>query len=144
MDYLAQRSSVEFATQLQMTNNKFLMIIYKRQEQYQKFLTQIFSKLYYNQYGEMDSIKVKLPPPMFLNITNINQIMMNSADMVQKIIELYGTNEPDEVKAKVSKYLNLMYMSSYLDIPEIERQFRIAKQEYNQEKQSEGGEDEGY
>jgi len=35
-------------------------------------------------------------------------------------------------------------MSSYLDIPEIERQFRIAKQEYNQEKQSEGGEDEGY
>lgn len=144
LDYLAQRSSVEFATQLQMTNNKFLMIIYKRQEQYQKFLTQIFAKLYYNQYGEMDSIKVKLPPPMFLNITNINQIMMNSADMVQKIIELYGTNEPDEVKAKVSKYLNLMYMSSYLDIPEIERQFRIAKQEYNQEKQSDGGEDEGY
>lgn len=143
LDYISQRQSVEFATQLQMTSNKFLTIVYKRQEQYQKFLTEIFSKLYYNQYGEFDSIKVKLPPPMFLNITNINQIMMNSADMVQKIIEIISTDEPDEVKAYVSKQLNMMYMSSYIDLPEIQRQFTLAKQEYMKKKQKDG-EDGGY
>ena len=144
LDYISQRQSVEFATQLTMTNNKFLQVIYKRQEQYQKFLTEIISVLYYNQYGDFDSIKVKLPPPMFLNITNINQIMMNSADMVQKIIELWSTDEPDEVKAYVSKQLNMMYLGSYLDIPEIERQFKIAKQEYNVKKSSENNDDGGY
>ena len=144
LDYISQRNSVEFATQLSMTNNKFLQVVYKRQEQYQKFLTEIISTLYYNQYGDFDSIKVKLPPPMFLNITNINQIMMNSADMVQKIIELWSTDEPDEVKAYVSKQLNMMYLGSYLDIPEIERQFKIAKQEYNQKKSNETNDDGGY
>ena len=70
--------------------------------------------------------------------------MMNSADMVQKIIELWSTDEPDEVKAYVSKQLNMMYLGSYLDIPEIERQFKIAKQEYNQKKSNETNDDGGY
>ena len=130
LEYIDQRRSVEFATQLTMSNNKFLMDTYKRQSKYQKQLTRTFTVLHNNQYNDRVSLKVKLPPPMFLNITNINQVMMNISDMTSKLVELLGVGYNEEILPYVNKKLTIMYLGSYLDLDEIERIMKEAEHEW--------------
>lgn len=130
MEYIEQRRSVEFATQLTMSNNKFLMIVYKRQNKFQKILTRELKVMYFNQYNEGCSLKVKLPPPMFLNITNINQIMMNISDMSQKLVEIMGVGYPEEILPYVQKAINIKYLGTYLDLDEIESIMADAQHEF--------------
>lgn len=130
MEYIDQRRSVEFATQLTMSNNKFLMDTYKRQSQYQKILTRTFSTLYQYQFNEKASLSVKLPPPSFLNITNVNQIMMNISDMTSKLVELLGVGYDEQVLQYVNKKLTIKYLGSYLDLDEIERIMKESEQEF--------------
>lgn len=141
MEYIEQRRSVEFATQLTMSNNKFLMIVYKRQNKVQKILTKELKVMYFNQYGETCALKVKLPPPMFLNITNINQIMMNVADMAQKLVEIMGVGYNEEILPYVQKAITVKYLGTYIDLDDIEDIMKNAEHEYMIEHKSENGEE---
>lgn len=141
MEYIEQRQSVEFATQLQMSNNKFLMIVYKQQNKYQKLLTRELKVIYFNQYEESTAMKVKLPPPMFLNITNINQIMMNISDMAQKLVEIMGVGVPEEILPYVQKEITIKYLGTYIDLEDIERIMRDAEHQYIVEHPNENNEE---
>lgn len=129
MEYIEQRRSVEFATQLTMSNNAFLMSTYKRQAKYQKHLTSLYSRLYENQYDESDALKVKLPPPIFLNINNINQSLMNISDMVNKIVEIFAADVTEDIQPYVIRDLNKMFAGSLLDLDEINKVIDKAKQD---------------
>ena len=135
---IQMRQSVEYATQLTMTSSKFLRKVYNRQAKYQLNLTRIFSKLYKNEYQDDDvSLEVTLPPPMFLNITNTNQMVTNVSDYANSIAEIELADEEDEmVKRLAVKALTLHFLGSYLDLPAIDEVIAKAKQEASKLKET--------
>ncbi|MGN1394770.1 MAG: hypothetical protein ACI4V7_12200, partial [Succinivibrionaceae bacterium] len=96
----------------------------------QKNLTRIFNKLYNNEYDDEISLEVKLPPPMFLNITNTNQMINNVQDYSNSVAEIMldGT-EDDAVKQAVIREINKRNLGSYLDIEDLEETVIRAKQD---------------
>ena len=142
MEMISMRQSVEYATQLSMSSSKFLRKIYNRQSKYQKPLTRIFNKLYFNEYNENTTHEVKLPPPMFLNITNTNQMITNVNDYSGSIAEIFAGDQPDEVKNYFIRCLNQSNLGSYLDIESIMSILKRAQQEYAKNNNSENGEEE--
>lgn len=139
LEMIQMRQSVEYATQLTMTSSKFLRKVYNRQAKYQKNLTRIFSKLYKNEYQDDDvCLEVTLPPPMFLNITNTNQMVTNVQDYANSIAEIELAEEDDEmIKRLAVKALTLHFLGSYLDLPAIEEVITRAKQEASKLKNKE-------
>ena len=130
MEMIQMRQSVDYATQLSMSSSKFLRKVYNRQSKYQKDLTLIFNKLYNNEYDDEISLEVKLPPPMFLNITNTNQMINNVQDYSNSVAEIMldGT-EDDTVKQAVIREINKRNLGSYLDIEDLEETVIRAKQD---------------
>ena len=130
MEMIQMRQSVDYATQLSMSSSKFLRKVYNRQSKYQKDLTLIFNKLYNNEYDDEISLEVKLPPPMFLNITNTNQMINNVQDYSNSVAEIMldGT-EDDTVKQAVIREINKRHLGSYLDIEDLEETVIRAKQD---------------
>lgn len=130
MEMIQMRNSVDYASQLTMSSSKFLRKVYNRQAKFQKHITNIVNTLYRNEF-ENDNITltVMLPPPMFLNITNTNQMMTNVNEYSQSVAQLIMDPEEDEeVKNEVIREINKYNLGSYLNIPEIEEIARKAKQ----------------
>jgi hypothetical protein len=129
MEIIQMRQSAEFATQLTMSSSKFLKKVYNRQAKYDKFLTRIFNKIYTNEYNDGTQHKVKLPPPMFLNITNTNQMINNVTDYSASIADIMLSDIEDEnIKKSAIRDINLHYLGSYLDVDSLEETIRKAKQ----------------
>ena len=130
LELIAARQSIDYAVQLTMTNSKFLRMVYKRQSKYEKFLSKIITKIYNYEFDENSILDVKLPPPMFLNITNTNQILQNSTDYAANIAEIYLANETDdEVKNTFMKNIKLHFLGSYIDRDAIETILTASKLE---------------
>lgn len=130
IELIQARQSIDYAVQLTMTNSKFLRQVYKRQAKYEKFLSRILTKIYNFEYNTNVKLEVKLPPPMFLNITNTNQIMMNTNDFAQSIADTYLATEQDEtVRNTFIKNLKLFYLGSYIERDEVEKILIKAQQE---------------
>ncbi|MBP5595742.1 MAG: hypothetical protein J6Y02_10195 [Pseudobutyrivibrio sp.] len=135
IELIQARQSIDYAVQLTMTNSKFLRQVYKRQAKYEKFLSKIITKVYNLEYDTNIKLELKLPPPMFLNITNTNQIMMNTNDFAQGIADTYLATEQDEtVRNTFIKELKLHYLGSYIDRDEVERILLRAQQDAAVEK----------
>lgn len=130
MEMIQMRQSVEYAAQLTMSSSKFLRKVYNRQSKFEKNITRIINKIYNNEYDDNITIDVILPPPMFLNITNTNQMMTNvneySSSVAQLIID---PNEDEEVKNYVIRQINKFNLGTYLNIPELEEIANQARQE---------------
>jgi hypothetical protein len=120
LDLIQARQSIDYAVQLTMTNSKFLRKVYNRQAKVQKFFSQIVTKIYNAEYEADDELRVQLPPPMFLNITNTNQIMDNVNQFVQSIVDGEMPNEQDDLKLTFGKNLRRYYLGTYLDYDTIE------------------------
>ena len=131
LELIQARQSVDYALQLTMTNSKFLRKVFNYQGRFGVFLSTLITKLYNSEYMENCDINVKLPPPMFLNITNVNQLMDNTNAMVENIINIYmGQNDQDGVKRDVfTKNLKLHYLKSYIDIDAVEAIYKRSQQE---------------
>ena len=130
LELIQARQSIDYAVQLTMTNSKFLRKVYNRQAKYQKFCSEILTKLYNGEYNEESSLTVSLPPPMFLNITNTNQIITNTRDYVESIWAEDVADETDEVFKVIYKRKLLNYhLGSYIDISKHEEIKNQAKQE---------------
>ena len=130
LELIQARQSIDYAVQYTMSNSKFLRKVYKRQAQYEPFMSTIITKIYNYEYDESIQLEIKLPPPMFLNITNTNQIMMNTNDFAQAVADIYLSNEPDDVTKNIfTKKLKLELLGSYIDVGNLEHLLNIAKQE---------------
>lgn len=129
IEMIQMRNSVDYSSQLTMSSSKFLRKVYNRQSKYQKNLTNIFNKLYANEFDDNITLSVVLPPPMFLNLTNTNQMMTNVNEYSQSAAQLILDPDEDEsVKNEVIREINKTYLGSYLDIQMLEDVANKAKQ----------------
>ena len=143
MEMIQMRQSVEYATQLSMSSSKFLRKVYNRQAKYQENLTRIFNKLYNNEYDDNISLTIKLPPPMFLNITNTNQMMTNVNEYSNSVAQvLLDPSESEEVKNAVIREINRQHLGSYLNMDELEEMVKKAKHETSKNIESSDNEEE--
>ena len=130
LELIQARQSMDYAVHYTMTNSKFLRKVYNRQASYSKFLSIIFTKIYNYEYGTNDKLQVKLPPPMFLNITNTNQVIQNTLDFANNVVTIYMADEPrDDVKMKFTTKVQKYYLGSYLDFDVLEKLKTESEQE---------------
>lgn len=116
IELIQARQSMDYAVQYTMTNSKFLRKVYHRQGQYQRFLSTIITKVYNYEYNENVQLEVQLPPPIFLNISNTAQIMTNTSDLANGVVEYRMANEQDEnVRNIFGRKVKEYYIGSYLD-----------------------------
>ena len=114
--------STDFATRFSMANTRFLKTIYTRQRKTERFFSKIYTKIYNYEYGEnINEIKVILPPPTYLTMTNNSQLIDNINQMADKIIESELDGESDEYKQEFKRMYLKDNLNTYLDYDRIER-----------------------
>lgn len=145
LELIQSRQSPDYAMQLTMSNTKFLRFVYGRQSKFQQLLEPFLTKLYDIEYGSTDRIKVTLPPPLFINVTNTNQLITNTSDFCNSLVEIVmGDSQDDILKAKVSKKLKIYYLGSYINMPMINDIIENAKQEKAKEETEQSQDQDSY
>ena len=142
-EIIQMRQSVDYAMQLSMSNAKFLRKIYARQGIFAPYLSRITTKIYNFEYRETEDITVSLPPPVFINTANTNQLVDNTKQYVQNIAEIeLASEEDDAIKNQYIKDLFYYYIGTHIDISRHEAILRKAIQKVEVSKKKE--EDSGY
>lgn len=117
IEVIQARRSMDYAIQYSMSSSKFLRKIYYRQGQYQKLLSKVVTKIYNYQYDKNEKLEVILPPPMFLNMTNTNQIITNTNELIENIVSMEYEAEPDaNIVSTYKRNLKRYYFGTYLNI----------------------------
>lgn len=130
LELIQARQSIDYAVQLTMTNSKFLRKVYNRQARFESPASDIITKIYNAEFEEDDELTINLPPPMFLNITNTNQIMDNTNQLVESVTDMEMAEEQDdELKAIFKRNLKRHYLGSFIDLDVVERIKNKSKQE---------------
>lgn len=136
LEIIQTRQSVDYAMQLTMSSSKVLRFCYKRQELFQDLLTELISPIYNYEYDESVIIKVTLPPPSFINITNTNQLLDNTKSFAQSIVDMDCADEQDDaVKNRYNKKISRWYLGTHLDVAKHQALLDEAKMEISREKQ---------
>lgn len=144
-EIIQSRLSVDYAMQLSMSNSKFLRKIYSRQGQTTPFLGRLMTKLYNFEYDENLEITVTLPPPVFINTANTNQIVDNTKQFVQNIAEIDMANEDnDKVKNEYQKQLFDFYVGTHLDLSRHQKLLEAAQRQVTTNTVPENNNDDGY
>lgn len=135
--------SLDFAVQATTVNSKVLRSTYKRQSVFEYYLSRIQTKIYNSEYNENIKITCTLPAPLFLHMTNINQMIENTRQYVQSIAdyEYEAENSSDQnAEAKKSIFIRNMMrkkLMTYLKLDEIEEMKNQAELEFNKDKPKE-------
>ena len=129
IEIIQNRQSPDYAMQLTMSNSKFLRFVYTRQGDFQKTIAPLYTKIYDIEYGSHDQIIVTLPPPLFINVTNTNQLIVNTSDYCDNITNIVMADEQDDIiKAKFAKELKIYHLGSYLNMDIIKQIMNRARQ----------------
>lgn len=116
IEIIQARQSVDYAMQLTMSSSKVLRWCYKRQELFQDQLSDLITSIYNYEYDESVEIKVTLPPPSFINVTNTNQLVDNTKAFVQSLVEVELANEEDDrLKNVYTSALFKHYLGTHID-----------------------------
>lgn len=130
IEIIQNRQSPDYAMQLTMSNSKFLRFVYSRQSDFQNLISNFFSKVYNIEYGRSEVIKVSLPPPLFINVTNTNQLIVNTNEYCENIANIYMSDSNDDVhRAKFAKALKIYFLGTYLNADKIQEIYDKSKQE---------------
>lgn len=130
IEILQSRQSADYAIQYTMQNTKFLRFTYNRQGKFQKILEPFLTAVYNYEYMANIKVKVTLPPPLFINMTNTNQLITNSNECADNVTNILMADEQDElVKSKVSKNIKKYYLQSYLNMPIMQDIINKSRQE---------------
>lgn len=136
MDMVNSRLQESVATHITMTNTRFLIKVFARQQLFSEILSTIFTKIYQTEYETDDVVEVELPPPIMLNFTNTSQSIAMVNELVQNIDMMEMPTEQDEmVKAAFRGKLMRYYLNTILPIEDIERLRDEAKIQVQAEKQ---------
>ena len=128
IEIIQNRQSPDYAMQLTMSNSKFLRFVYTRQSDFQEQMSALYNKIYNIEYGINDRIKVVLPPPLFINVTNTNQLIVNTNEYCENIANIMMADEQDDtLKAKFAKLLKIHHLGSYLNMTVITDLYNKAK-----------------
>ena len=130
IEIIQNRQSPDYAMQLTMSNSKFLRFVYDRQSDTEECFNPFLTKLYDIEFGSTDRIKTVLPPPLFINVTNTNQLIVNTNDYAENVGNIVMADEQNEmIKAKFLKEYKLYCLGSYLRTDIINKIIDKAKQE---------------
>ena len=128
---------VDFAMQITSTNLQFLRKVYGRQSIIENLLSVFFTDIYNYEYGTNIKIQCKLPTPVFLQLTNINQILQNNRDYAQMLAELEYDDTIEDAQTLQTIFMkNLVRhnLSSYIKIDEIDKIKEKTQLEYEKRK----------
>lgn len=113
LEYINARNTVDFASQLTMTNTKVMRMVFKYQAKMEKHIGEVMTVIYNNEYEVNDkkeenrwvTIKCVLPAPITLSINNLNQLMeiVNQQAEQFSLIE-YPDDNDDTVQLKRNIY----------------------------------------
>ena len=121
LELIQARQSLDYAMQLTMSSSKALRFCYKRQELFQEIITNLINPIYNYEYGENIRIKITLPPPSFINITNTNQLVDNTKTFVQSLVDIEipeNNDDPDNAKLRSDYFTALFYkyIGTHIDV----------------------------
>ena len=118
----------DFAVRFSMSNTRFLKLVYERQRRTSALFSEIFTRLYNNEFNEEYSeIKIQLPPPVYLTMTNNQQLLDNVSQMADKLIEFELTTAEDEVKSEFKKLYIRNILGTYIDYDFVDHIIEAAK-----------------
>ena len=139
MEVVQARQQLDFATHYTMSNTRFLRKVFNLQSKFTKICNRILTKIYDAEFGCDDSISVELPPPMYLNLLNSEQLMTNAQAQVEAITPMYidVDNEDAELVALVKARIKKYYMRSFVPDEAISRIVEHAKMDFAGSKKAE-------
>ena len=129
--------SMDFATHYTMSNTRFLRKIIKRQAicEETRMYSGILTRVYNLEYQKSEVLKLVLPMPLFLDVSNTNQILQNVNDLCNNIAEAYlDPNEDEDVKAIFLKKVKMEYLSTYINIDKMNEYLEEARIESTKKK----------
>ena len=133
MELINARFSMDFATQITMTNVKFLRHCFNRQSKCEEFYSRILTTIYNTEYNENVEVHCSLPAPVFLQLSNLSNIIENAKNS-SEIIASYEYDENDEVEVeKRNIFIKKMMrhkLSTYIKQDEIEALKKETEFEY--------------
>lgn len=134
LELIQARQSIDYAVQFTMSNSKFLRKVFNRQAKFQPYLSRIFSKLYNYQYEESAFIRISLPPPAFLSITNTDQLSNNIVNLSQTITDIAIPPNQEDPTSEVKRNILLTkvkrdYLKTYVDFDRIDKFVKETEQE---------------
>lgn len=132
LEVINARMSMDFATHYTMSNTRFLRKVIKRQAicESDRMYSGLLTRLYNLEYDKTDVLKLVLPVPLFLDVSNTSQILQNVNDLCNNIAESYLVDEPDEnVKNIFIRKVKMEYLSTYLNINRLNEFLTEAKEE---------------
>lgn len=135
--------SLDFAVQATTVNAKVLRSTYKRQSIFEYYLSRIETKLYNSEYNDNIQINCSLPAPLFLHMTNINQMIENTQTHVQLIAdyeynaEAASNQNVDAIKSIFIRNMMRKKLGTYLKLDEIEDMKKMAEFEFATSKNEE-------
>lgn len=93
-------------------------------------MSKLYTRIYNIEYNNRDNLEVTLPPPLFINITNTNQLIVNVNDFCDTLTnQIILPDEQDEtVKMIFAKDIKAYYLGSYLNMNVITNILNKARQ----------------
>lgn len=137
LEIINARMSMDFATHYTMSNTRFLRKIVKRQSicEETRMYSGILTRIYNLEYTKREVLRLELPMPMFLDVSNTSQIIQNATQLSNDIAESFLMDEEDEnVKNIFTKKLKMKYLSSYVNIDELNELLQDSKLEAESKK----------
>ncbi len=126
-EMISTRNSVDYAMQLSMSSSKFLRKIYNRQTLFTPFLSTLITKLYNYEYKESEALEAALPPPMFLNMANTNQLVDNIKNYIVSVTEYETASMEEDEKNFYYQELFKMYIGTHVSLADHEKALTSAK-----------------
>lgn len=128
MEFVNSVLQVDFASRFSMSNTRFMKEVFTRQRATERFFSKIYTKLYNYEFDENNNkIDIILPPPIYLLINNNAQLIDTVTQMADKLVEIYFSNESDELKASWKKNYITRTLSTYISYDDIMSDFDSAK-----------------
>lgn len=130
LEVINARMSMDFATHYTMSNTRFLRKVIKRQAicEESRMYSGILTRIYNLEYSKTETLRLVLPMPMFLDVSNTSQILQNVTDLCNNIAESFlDPNEDESVKAIFIKKIKMEYLSTYINIDKMEEYLKDSK-----------------
>lgn len=121
IELIQARRSMDYAIEYSMSNSKFFKKVIARQASFQRYITRMITMIYNYEYERNDLIEITLPPPLFLSITNTNQIVTNANELATAITDMETSQDSDdpETITLFTRNLKRHFLGTYLPMATI-------------------------
>ena len=128
LEFVNSILQVDYASRFSMSNTRFMKEVFTRQRATERFFSKIYTNLYNYEFDEsINKIEIVLPPPIYLLINNNAQLIDAVTQMADKLVDIYFSNESDDLKAEWKKNYVTRTLSTYIAYDDIMRDFDNAK-----------------